>query len=164
MGDIKLFRTNGDTVEQLEGTSVALEKSLQELIEKHLETFLAVRFLASEYSTGKTHAGRIDTLGIDENGLRGNQRNQPSHQVARIYLRYIRQRHSASKNLLGNRQLVEPGLYDHLLTEAIEDEIARLGDPRLAMLAPVDSEEAHSALAQFLERLIAEQFGCVSRG
>jgi predicted transport protein len=24
--------------------------------------------LASEYSTGKTHAGRIDTLGIDENG------------------------------------------------------------------------------------------------
>ncbi|QDT62336.1 Endonuclease NucS [Stieleria bergensis] len=68
MGDIKLFRTNGDAVEQLEGTSVALEKSLQELIEKHLETFLGVRFLASEYSTGKTHAGRIDTLGIDENG------------------------------------------------------------------------------------------------
>lgn len=50
---------------------------------------------------------------------------------------------------------MEPGLYDHLLTKAIEDEIARLGDPRLAMLAPVDSEEAHSALAQFLERLIA---------
>jgi predicted transport protein len=27
-----------------------------------------VRFLATEYSTGKTHGGRIDTLGIDENG------------------------------------------------------------------------------------------------
>ena len=26
-----------------------------------------MRFLASEYSTGKTHGGRIDTLGIDEN-------------------------------------------------------------------------------------------------
>lgn len=26
-----------------------------------------MRFLASEYSTGKTHKGRIDTLGIDEN-------------------------------------------------------------------------------------------------
>ena len=50
---------------------------------------------------------------------------------------------------------MEPGLYDHLLTTAIEDEIARLGDPRLKMLAPVDPEEAHSALAQFLERLIA---------
>ncbi len=68
MGDIKLFRTNGDTVTQLEGTSVALEKSLQELIEKHLDVFLGVRLLATEYSTGKTHAGRIDTLGIDENG------------------------------------------------------------------------------------------------
>lgn len=68
MGDIKIFRTNGDSVIQLEGTSVALEKSLQELIEKHLDVFLGVRFLATEYSTGKTHAGRIDTLGIDENG------------------------------------------------------------------------------------------------
>ncbi len=28
---------------------------------------LGVRFLASEYATGKTHGGRIDTLGIDEN-------------------------------------------------------------------------------------------------
>ena len=27
-----------------------------------------MRFLASEYSTGKKHGGRIDTLGIDENG------------------------------------------------------------------------------------------------
>ena len=28
---------------------------------------LGIRFLATEYSTGKTHAGRIDTLGLDEN-------------------------------------------------------------------------------------------------
>ena len=68
MSDIKLFRTNGDAVSQLEGRSVALEKSLQTLIEKHLDVFLGVRFLASEYSTRKTHGGRIDTLGIDENG------------------------------------------------------------------------------------------------
>lgn len=68
MSDIKLFRTNGDTVTQLEGKSLALEKSLQVLIEKHLEVFLGIRFLASEYATGKTHGGRIDTLGIDEDG------------------------------------------------------------------------------------------------
>jgi predicted transport protein len=68
MSDIKLFRTDGDAVIQLEGRSVALEKSLQTLIEKHLDVFLGVRFLGSEYSTGKTHGGRIDTLGIDENG------------------------------------------------------------------------------------------------
>ncbi|MDX1929142.1 MAG: DEAD/DEAH box helicase family protein, partial [Pirellulaceae bacterium] len=50
---------------------------------------------------------------------------------------------------------MEPGLYDHLLTKAIEAEIARLSDPRLAAIAPVDPEESHSALAQYLERLIA---------
>ncbi|MDP0477357.1 hypothetical protein Q7685_24510, partial [Escherichia coli] len=37
------------------------------LIESHMEAFLGVRFLATEYSTGKTHKGRIDSLGLDEN-------------------------------------------------------------------------------------------------
>ncbi len=68
MSDIKLFRTFGPNVSELEGRSVALEKSLQTLIESHLDIFLGIRFLASEYATGKTHGGRIDTLGIDENG------------------------------------------------------------------------------------------------
>jgi len=45
-----------------------VEKSLQTQMEAHLEDFLGVRFLATEYSTGKTHGGRIDTLGVDENG------------------------------------------------------------------------------------------------
>jgi len=67
LSDIKLFRIDGQNVYELEGQSVAVEKSLQTLIEKHLDSFLGVRFLASEYSTGKTHGGRIDTLGIDEN-------------------------------------------------------------------------------------------------
>jgi predicted transport protein len=67
VGDIKLFRINGEIVDELSGQSVAVEKSLQHILERHLETFLGIRFLASEYSTGKRHAGRIDTLGIDEN-------------------------------------------------------------------------------------------------
>ncbi len=67
MSDIKLFKLGKETVEELEGKSVGLEKSLQSLIEKNLEAFLGVRFLATEHSTGKTHGGRIDTLGIDEN-------------------------------------------------------------------------------------------------
>lgn len=67
MSDIKLFRTSSDSVTPLEGKSVALEKSLQTLIEKHLEVFFGIRFLATEYQTGKTHGGRIDTLGLDEN-------------------------------------------------------------------------------------------------
>ena len=67
MSDIKLFRVEADHVQELSGSSVALEKSLQSLIEQHLEAFLGVRFLATEYTTGKSHGGRIDTLGIDEN-------------------------------------------------------------------------------------------------
>ena len=68
MSDIKLFRFEGKGVKEIDGQSVAVEKSLQTIIEKHLEAFFGVKFLASEYSTGKTHSGRIDTLGIDENG------------------------------------------------------------------------------------------------
>lgn len=68
MSDIKLFQVSEGSVKELAAKSVTVEKSLQELMEKHLEAFLGVRFLASEYSTGKTHGGRIDTLGIDENG------------------------------------------------------------------------------------------------
>jgi len=68
MGDIKLFRLKKSNAEELKGKSATIEKSLQTLVEKHLETFLGVRFLATEYSTGKTHGGRMDTLGIDENG------------------------------------------------------------------------------------------------
>lgn len=67
MGDIKFYKINGDNVQELHGKSIALEKSLQSLIERNLETFLGIRFLESEYSTGKKHGGRIDTLGIDEN-------------------------------------------------------------------------------------------------
>jgi len=68
MSDIKLFRIKGDRAEEIDSQSVSLEKSLQGLIEKHLETLLGVRFLATEHSTGAKHGGRIDTLGIDENG------------------------------------------------------------------------------------------------
>ena len=67
MGDVKLFRIDNGSVEELVGGPVKLEKKLQVLIERHLETFLHVRLVASEYSTGKTHGGRIDTLGLDEN-------------------------------------------------------------------------------------------------
>ena len=68
MSDLRLFRIKTSPPVELVGRSVALEKSLQTLIEGHLETFLGVRFLATEYSTGRVHGGRIDTLGIDENG------------------------------------------------------------------------------------------------
>jgi len=67
LADIKLFRIENTAVTELPAESVAIEKSLQTLLENHLQEFLDVRFLASEYATGKTHGGRIDTLGLDDN-------------------------------------------------------------------------------------------------
>lgn len=36
-------------------------------MEANLQTLLGIRFLASEFSTGRVHGGRIDPLGLDEN-------------------------------------------------------------------------------------------------
>src|SRR2546423_807494 len=66
MGDIKLVRTSGTEVEELPSRAAAVERTLQDLLKRHLDIFLGARLLASKYSTGKTHGGRIDTLGIDE--------------------------------------------------------------------------------------------------
>lgn len=68
MSDIQLFRLVAGTATELPGRAAAIEKQLQSLIEAQMPAFLGVRFLASEYATGKTHKGRIDTLGLDENG------------------------------------------------------------------------------------------------
>lgn len=67
MSDIQLFRLIAGKATELPGRAAAIEKQLQSLIEAQMPAFLGVRFLASEYATGKTHKGRIDSLGIDEN-------------------------------------------------------------------------------------------------
>ena len=67
MSDIKLFHIANGQAQELQGDASDLEKPLQTLIEANLDTLLGIRFLATEYSTGKTHAGRIDSLGLDEN-------------------------------------------------------------------------------------------------
>lgn len=68
MSDIQLFRLTNGQASELPGRAAAIERQLQSLIEAQMPTFLGVRFLASEYATGKTHKGRIDSLGLDENG------------------------------------------------------------------------------------------------
>lgn len=67
MSDIRLFRLDHGKATAIDGSASHLEKPLQTLIEDNLEPLLGIRFVASEYPTGKTHAGRIDTLGLDEN-------------------------------------------------------------------------------------------------
>lgn len=66
LSDIKLFTINQGKVAGLAGKTDAVEKSVQTLFENNLEALLGVRFLATEYVT--TQPGRIDTLGLDENG------------------------------------------------------------------------------------------------
>jgi predicted transport protein len=66
MSDIKLFRISSGQVDELTGTTDTIEKSVQTFFETNLEALLGVRFLASEFTT--SNGGRIDTLGLDENG------------------------------------------------------------------------------------------------
>ncbi|MFF5721368.1 DUF5655 domain-containing protein [Streptomyces buecherae] len=69
MAELMLFRRDaGGRDVELPGSTVALEVELQRRVEAGLEAMLGIRFLASEYPTGPWHRGRIDTLGLDENG------------------------------------------------------------------------------------------------
>ncbi|WP_331765556.1 DUF5655 domain-containing protein (plasmid) [Streptomyces sp. NBC_01369] len=69
MAELMLFRQDADGRDvELQGSTVALEVELQRRVEAGLESMLGIRFLASEYPTGPWHRGRIDTLGLDENG------------------------------------------------------------------------------------------------
>ncbi|MFJ9679339.1 hypothetical protein ACIRP2_14885 [Streptomyces sp. NPDC101194] len=69
MAELMLFRREADGRDvELSGSTVTLEVELQRRVEAGLEQMLGIRFVASEYATGPWHRGRIDTLGLDENG------------------------------------------------------------------------------------------------
>ncbi|MEV3853177.1 transporter [Streptomyces sp. NPDC050095] len=67
MSNLKVFKVRGRDVTEVPGEAVSVEVELQRLIEANMETMLGIRFLATEYRTGR-HGGRIDSLGLDENG------------------------------------------------------------------------------------------------
>jgi len=62
-----LFRLEGKKLAPVARVTPKAERDIQHLLEANLDTVFRVTFLASEYSTGEKHSGRIDTLGIDEN-------------------------------------------------------------------------------------------------
>ncbi|WP_332757621.1 DUF5655 domain-containing protein [Streptomyces sp. MT206] len=68
MSGLRLFDVTGGRAVEIAARSAEVERDLQDVIEANMEAMLGVRFLASEYSTGPVHGGRIDSLGIDENG------------------------------------------------------------------------------------------------
>jgi predicted transport protein len=61
-----LFEIAGQDVNSVKQTNFDSEKVLQNLVERNLETIFNCRFVASEFSTGANHAGRIDTLALSE--------------------------------------------------------------------------------------------------
>ncbi|MEU5084990.1 MULTISPECIES: DUF5655 domain-containing protein [Streptomyces] len=70
MSGLKLFRTDTTKsgVTEVMPRLAEVEADVQRFVEAHMEMLLGVRFLASEYGTGPVHGGRIDSLGLDENG------------------------------------------------------------------------------------------------
>ncbi len=65
---LKLFHTTKSGIAEVMPRLAEVEADVQGLVEAHMETLLGVRFLAREYCTGLRHGGRIDSLGLDENG------------------------------------------------------------------------------------------------
>ena len=128
MSEINLFRLVDSCATKLHGHQSDLERPLQKLIEANLETMLGIRFLASEYSTGRLHAGRIDTLGLDEN-------NCP------VILEYKR---AAHENVINQGLFYLNWLMDHqadfkfLVLEKFGKDVAEAidwGAPRLVCIA-----------------------------
>ncbi|MDX3850438.1 DUF5655 domain-containing protein [Streptomyces sp. AK02-01A] len=68
MSGLKLFHTMKSGMTEVTPRLAEVEADVQGLVETHMETLLGVRFLVSEYGTGPVHGGRIDSIGLDENG------------------------------------------------------------------------------------------------
>jgi RecB family endonuclease NucS len=64
---LKLFNTKSGVTEVVPRLA-EVEADVQNLVEAHMETMLGVRFLASEFVIDCVDDGRIDSLGLDENG------------------------------------------------------------------------------------------------
>jgi predicted transport protein len=64
---LRLYNLEGGVTEAVPHLA-EVEADVQGLIEANMETMLGVRFLASEYVIDCVEGGRIDSLGLDENG------------------------------------------------------------------------------------------------
>lgn len=61
-----LFEIAGQKLSVLTQSNFALEKNLQAIVERNLETVFNCRLVQSEFPTGVQHSGRIDTLALSE--------------------------------------------------------------------------------------------------
>ncbi|WP_260674053.1 DUF5655 domain-containing protein [Comamonas aquatica] len=124
-------------------------------MEANLQTLLGIRFLATEFSTGKVHGGRIDTLGLDEN-------NSP------VIIEYKR---SVGENVINQGLYYLDWLMDHqadfkwLVMEQLGAEVAAAIDwstPRLLCVAADFTKFDRHAVQQIqrhIELLRYRRFG-----
>ncbi|NNU43588.1 DUF5655 domain-containing protein [Ramlibacter montanisoli] len=63
-----LFEIKGHEAVPVSQVEFPSEKVLQSFVEKNLKAIFNCSFVASEFKTGAVHAGRIDTLGLSEDG------------------------------------------------------------------------------------------------
>ena len=63
-----LFQRNGQKLSVQRPINFSNEKEIQTLIQHNLETVFSCQLIATEFSTGVQHAGRIDTLALSEDG------------------------------------------------------------------------------------------------
>jgi predicted transport protein len=155
VSDIKLFHLAEAQVRELPGSAMQVEKSLQTLFERDLDTLLGIRFLASEYSTGAAHGGRIDTLGLDED-------NSP------VIIEYKR---AVNENVINQGLYYLDWLLDHrkefqwLAMEKLGPEAAQVVDwsaPRLLCIAGNFTrydEHAVKQIARNIELIRYRRFG-----
>ncbi|TCR23050.1 DUF5655 domain-containing protein [Streptomyces sp. BK205] len=68
MSGLKLFHTTKSGVAEVAPRLADVEADVQRIVEANMETMLGVTFLASEYVIDCVDGGRIDSLGVDENG------------------------------------------------------------------------------------------------
>lgn len=61
-----IFQRKEKTLKLVKPKKFTNEKELQNLIEKNLGEIFNCRFIATEYSTGQVHGGRIDSLALSE--------------------------------------------------------------------------------------------------
>ncbi len=61
-----IFELQNGVASRIKLSEFKLEKDLQKLVEDNLKTIFNCDFIATEFSTGSVHSGRIDTLAISE--------------------------------------------------------------------------------------------------
>jgi predicted transport protein len=118
---------NTDKLTMAKPVDFKLEKILQNLIEKNLQTIFNCKFIATEFSTGAEHGGRIDSLALseDNNPVIIEYKKVVSSELINQSLYYL----SWIKDHKGDFQVI----VDKALGKAIEID---WGDIRVICIAP----------------------------